>query len=1227
MPSGPDKAQEPNGQQQQDGNEPSISADRPSSEQSDALPGPNPSEDHQSIAQHPAVPSHDAGDSDLPLQVPSLVRPPSTSWGGTLPPIPGYQLLHEISRGGQGVVYQAVQISTHRKVAIKVLLEGLHASPSSRRRFEREIDVISHLKHPNIIAVFDSGMTPDGRLFYVMDYVRGLPVAQYVRENKLDLEQALELFAHICDAVNHAHQKGVIHRDLKPSNILIDADRNLHILDFGLAKAITERTETLATVTGQVVGTMPYMSPEQAKGNPDALDTRTDVYALGVILYEMLTGQYPYPVVGAMAEVLKHIAETPPTPPTRCWTKESGVGPRSARPMRTGRCPIDDEVETITLKALAKERERRYQSAGELARDVRHYLTGEPIEAKRDSAMYLLKKTIRRYRVPVAVALTFVLLLAVFAASMAIQSGRLARERNRANDNAVVAGRERDRAAAKAREAQDNLRLAQANERLAEERLAEGLISSGDSLVKSGRFAAGRDTYYRALGISRQLGNPDVAILAALLESYAKGAPPLMGNDGQRRTIGGFSGHTNPVQAVAFSPDGRMALSGSTDKTLRLWDVATGSQVRSFAGHTEGVYAVAFSPDGRSAISGSPDKSLKLWDVATGREIRSFTGHTDGVAAVAFSPDGRTAISGSKDKTLKLWDVAAGKDIGNFTGHAQWVIAVAFAPDGRTAISGSEDKTLKLWEVASGKEIRRFTGHRETVLAVAFSPDGGTVISGSWDKTLRLWDTATGKEIRSFAGHTEPVLAVAFSPDGHMALSGSADETVKLWEVASGKEVRAFSGHAREVAAVAFSPDGRTAISGSGDRTLKLWDLASGNDVRTLIWRGRKVSKVSSVAFSPDGRTAISGSADRTLKLWDMATGKEIRSFSGHEDRVRIVAFSPDGLTVISGSEDKTLKLWDLASGKEIRTFMGHGGGVSSVAFSPSGHTVISGSVDTTLKLWDVASAKEIRAFIGHAGPVSTVAFSPDGRTALSASSDKTMKLWDVATGRDIQTFPGRMNSVHLSFSPDGRSFISASAMGSLLKLWDVASGKEIRDFTQGTESVSTIVFSPDGRTGLAGGFKTLSLWDVASGTETRSWAAHADSVSPVTLSPDGLMVLSAGEAGRINLWDFGRGPQYREFEPRVEKARTALWAKPNDPASLAAFGEWYAFRGVHGWAVEFLEKAKAAGGAISYLTLARCYWQLNSLPEAKAAFELALQRQEAPEPYLKLCLQALDHE
>ena len=356
-----------------------------------------------------------------------VVRPPAATQSRELsetppappgpPEIPGCRILRKLSHGGQGIVYEAIQTSTKRKVAVKVLLPEAHASPRSRRRFEREIELVAQLRHPNIVAIFESGVLATGVQYYVMEYLEGLPLDRYVRAHRLDVLGTLELLGTVCDAVQHAHQHGVIHRDLKPTNILVDGDGRPRVVDFGLAKPLSAAAGTLLSVSQTVVGTLPYMSPEQAAGRTDEVDIRTDVYALGVILFELLTGRYPYPVEGPLPEVIRHITETPPASLSRTWSAANGAGDGRARRSRPPECPIDADLETIVHKALGKDRDRRYQSVGELGRDLRHYLTGEPIEARRDSTWYVLRKSLRRYRVATAVTAAF---LVVLSAGLAV---------------------------------------------------------------------------------------------------------------------------------------------------------------------------------------------------------------------------------------------------------------------------------------------------------------------------------------------------------------------------------------------------------------------------------------------------------------------------------------------------------------------------------------------------------------------------------------------------------------------------------------------------------------------------------------------------------------------------------------------------------------------------------------------------------------------------------------
>ncbi|MFH8799416.1 trypsin-like peptidase domain-containing protein [Streptomyces sp. NPDC017936] len=592
-----------------------------------------------------------------------------------------------------------------------------------------------------------------------------------------------------------------------------------------------------------------------------------------------------------------------------------------------------------------------------------------------------------------------------------------------------------------------------------------------------------------------------------------------------------LTGHDQPLQSVAFSPDGRTLATASDDHSVRLWNVATGKPGRTLSGHTAPVYSVAFSPDGRTLATGSWDHTARLWNVATGEVQATLKKHTNKVHSVAFSPDGRTLATGSWDHTARLWDVAGGKALATLKEHTGQVRSVAFSRDGRSLATGSADTTARIWDVPTGKSRITLEGHSTWVNSVNFSPDGKTLATASADGTALLWDTTTGETRATLIGHIGTVESVAFSPDGRTLATASTDKTAVLWDTTTGTTLRTLLGHADWVMSVAFSPDGRTLATASTDHTARLWDVTSTGRRRTTLTG--HTDWVWSVAFSPDGRTLASASGDHTARLWDATTGELRTVLEGHEDEVYSVAFSPDGRTLATGGADHSVRLWDVATGKS-RTPLKHEDEVYSVAFSPDGRTLATGGADHSVRLWDVATGKRRASLAGHYGPVNAVAFSPDGRTFATGSDDGTVGLWDVATSSLRTLLTGHTDEVmSVDFSRDGKSLASGSR-DYTARLWDVATGKTRTVVVGQSESVDEVAFTRDGHTlATVGADSTVRLWDSATGAPRATMVGHTFWVASVAISPDGNTFATGSGDLTVRLWT-ARLPQPGEAIQQV---------------------------------------------------------------------------------------------
>jgi WD40 repeat protein len=575
-----------------------------------------------------------------------------------------------------------------------------------------------------------------------------------------------------------------------------------------------------------------------------------------------------------------------------------------------------------------------------------------------------------------------------------------------------------------------------------------------------------------------------------------------------------LAGHSESVDAVAVTPDGKRAVSASYDNTLKVWDLASGKELQTLAGHSHWVNAVAVTPDGKRAVSASRDQTLKVWDLASGKELRTLAGHRAEVYGVAVTPDGKRVVSASKDRTLKVWDLASGKKLQTLAGHRGEVCGVSVTAGGRRAVSASWDRTLKVWDLESGKELQTLEGHSEAVMAVAVTPDGKRAVSASWDNSLKVWDIEGGEELQTLAGHSDAVEAVAVTPDGKRAVSASADETLKVWDIETGKELQTLAGHGRHVNAVALTPDGKRAVSASWDLTLKVWELESEKELQTLA--GHR-DGVTAVAVTPDGRRAVSASSDQTLMVWDIESGKELHTLEGHSNQVYGVAVTPDGKRVVSASWDGTLKVWDIESGRELRTLVAQGGGVDAVAVTPDGNRAISISLDQSLKVWDLDSGKELQTPLGHSRGVVAVAVTPDGKHAVLALNDWTLEVRHLKSGKELQTLAEHGEEINaVAMMPDGKRAVSASD-DQTLKVWDLKSGKELQTLAGHSDGVNAVAVTPDGKRAVsASADSTLRVWDLGTGKVVAAFIADAQLLS-CAVGPDGRVIVAGDISGRIH--------------------------------------------------------------------------------------------------------------
>lgn len=832
--------------------------------------------------------------------------------------IPGYEILEELGRGGMGVVYKAKQLGLNRLVALKMILAGGHAGEINLNRFRREAEALAQLQHPNVVQIYDVDEY-EGLPFFSLEYCPGGSLASKLAGTPLPQEQAAELVEILAWAMHAAHQAGIIHRDLKPANVLLTADGTVKLTDFGLAKKTGESDG--ATTSGTILGTPSYMAPEQASGNVNEIGHTVDIYALGAILYECLTGRPPFRAATPLDTILQVVHEEP-------------VPPRQLQP------GVARDLETITLKCLHKDPRKRYSSALTLAEDLARFREGHPILARPTSPLGRFLRWMRRRPTQAALILTTILLIAVGLTGILW------------NWRASVLARQR--------EAEHRQRLETTLDRVRRLLYANSLIRAEQEW-----FDSQTDEARRILDlIPLDLRGWEWHHARRLYQ-------------GDRLTL---RGHTDTVTCVACSCDGRRLASASLDGSIKLWDARTGSKLAVISDHHSPVTAVAFSPEGSLLSSVDRAGNLLLIEAASGRVLHRWKAHSAPVLAVAFSPDGKRIATGSEDRSAILWEVATQKPLRTLQGHLHFVTGVSFHPNKPLLATSSADNQVRIWNLQSSAPPKVLLGHTSEVRSVAFSPQGDLLASASWDKLVKLWDPIRAVHLRDLVGHTQGAYSVCFSPNGQLLASASGDRTARLWEVKSGKTIRILPGHSHFVTCVSFSPDSSRLAVSRNDQTVKIWDLTYPHPVLALY---QQAQESDSLRFAETGDRVALWRMDHAHRVWETESGQQISNPSGswitssplpfevnqqgvvlvtvdshqcaldvREAEVRTVVLNPDRSRLVTGCSDRTIRFWDVTTDRLVFTLRGHGAPVVELLFSPDGSCLVSRDQDGEVRLW-----------------------------------------------------------------------------------------------------------------------------------------------------------------------------------------------------------------------------------------------------------------------------------